>query len=324
MVEGGTFEGDFKDFGCKTYTSVQVQSYDNQCGDESNFSKIRMSFVVESSSKILFETCFDPATMRSVWARHILYNEIELRDTGSSGMPDFSTDNFFEGFDVVTAYTKISQRDAIAEILGSEELANNYVNVQQGNVYLARGHLAPKADFIYKSWQRMSYKYINTAPQWQCFNSGNWNFLENAVRSMVELQQFGPYAEIYTGTFGIMELPDINNNLQEIWLSGNQENQRVPVPKYFWKIIYEPETQLGVVLIGVNNPHLAPEEVTSHKICPEISDHPLILELSDPESITKGVCYACSVPDAQKVITDFPDLEVSGILKRGKASSEQL
>ena len=85
--------------------------------------------------------------------------------------------------------------------------------------------------------QRSTYKYINTAPQWQCFNSGNWNFLENAVRSMVELQQFGPYAEIYTGTFGIMELPDINNNLQEIWLSGNQENQRVPVPKYFWKIM---------------------------------------------------------------------------------------
>jgi hypothetical protein len=38
-------------------------------------------------------------------------------------------------------------------LLGSEELANDYVNVASGDVYMARGHLAPRADFIYKSWQ---------------------------------------------------------------------------------------------------------------------------------------------------------------------------
>jgi hypothetical protein len=36
--------------------------------------------------------------------------------------------------------------------VGSETLAAEYVE-QSGDVYMARGHLAPKADFMYTSWQ---------------------------------------------------------------------------------------------------------------------------------------------------------------------------
>ena len=37
-------------------------------------------------------------------------------------------------------------------LVGSEELANQYVE-DSGDVYMARGHLAPKADFMYTTWQ---------------------------------------------------------------------------------------------------------------------------------------------------------------------------
>ena len=43
-------------------------------------------------------------------------------------------------------------RDTIAVLVGSESLAEAYVE-QSGDVYMARGHLAPKADFMYTSWQ---------------------------------------------------------------------------------------------------------------------------------------------------------------------------
>ena len=48
---------------------------------------------------------------------------------------------------------QLGQRDALGEILGSIDLADDYIDVDKGEVYMARGHLAPRADFIYKSWQ---------------------------------------------------------------------------------------------------------------------------------------------------------------------------
>ena len=48
---------------------------------------------------------------------------------------------------------QLGQRDALGEILGSVDLADDYIDVDKGEVYMARGHLAPRADFIYKSWQ---------------------------------------------------------------------------------------------------------------------------------------------------------------------------
>ena len=44
-------------------------------------------------------------------------------------------------------------------LVGSEDLANQYVE-DSGDVYMARGHLAPKADFMYTTWQ-VSWKCKN-------------------------------------------------------------------------------------------------------------------------------------------------------------------
>ena len=42
---------------------------------------------------------------------------------------------------------------------------------------------------------------------------------------------WSPFAVVYTGTHGILELKDINNNPTEIWLSGDDTEKRLPVPK---------------------------------------------------------------------------------------------
>lgn len=44
------------------------------------------------------------------------------------------------------------QRQTIALLVGSEELADTYVE-DSGDVYMARGHFAPKADFMFTTWQ---------------------------------------------------------------------------------------------------------------------------------------------------------------------------
>ena len=44
------------------------------------------------------------------------------------------------------------QRQTIALLVGSEELADTYVE-DSGDIYMARGHFAPKADFMFTTWQ---------------------------------------------------------------------------------------------------------------------------------------------------------------------------
>ena len=39
-------------------------------------------------------------------------------------------------------------------------------------------------------------------------------------------------------------------------------DRRLPVPRYYWKILFSPSQKAGVAVVGVNNPHL--KVVTSH------------------------------------------------------------
>lgn len=84
----------------------------------------------------------------------------------------------------------------VGQILGSSTLGTNYI--KDIDYYLARGHLAARADFVYSTHQRATFWYINTAPQWQTFNSGNWKVLEDNLReygniintSLVQFRRF--------------------------------------------------------------------------------------------------------------------------------------
>jgi DNA/RNA non-specific endonuclease len=76
--------------------------------------------------------------------------------------------------------TKATQRVTVGQILGSSTLGSNYI--KDIDYYLARGHLAARSDFVYSTHQRATFWFINTAPQWQTFNSGNWKVLEDNLR----------------------------------------------------------------------------------------------------------------------------------------------
>lgn len=71
-----------------------------------------------------------------------------------------------------------SQREVLKQRIG-ETQANRALALS----YLSRGHLSPDADFLLGTWQDLSYFYINTAPQWQTINAGNWLRLENLIRN---------------------------------------------------------------------------------------------------------------------------------------------
>jgi DNA/RNA non-specific endonuclease len=65
-----------------------------------------------------------------------------------------------EGLDIYQAYTRDDQTAIIADIVGSLDLAMQYVNQSfDSSFYLARGHLAAKADYVYGAHQRSTFWY---------------------------------------------------------------------------------------------------------------------------------------------------------------------
>ena len=65
-------------------------------------------------------------------------------------------------------------------------------------------------------------------------------------------------------------------------------------------------------------------EIDSVKICNPIKDHFLIQDLSKPDDIVKGVTFACSVEDAKKIITEIPDLDITGLITNSATSAKTI
>lgn len=88
----------------------------------------------------------------------------------------FPAGSFFPGVTggINSHYTQVNQKVAIANIVGQAQ-ADRYITSTQ---FLSRGHLAAMTDFVFATGQRASFFFINCAPQWQPFNAGNWNWLE--------------------------------------------------------------------------------------------------------------------------------------------------
>lgn len=119
--------------------------------------------------------------------------------------------------------------------------------------------------------------------------------------------------DVYTGVHGQMSLRDDNNNLAPLSMYVTSEKRAFPVPKYFWKIIYDPKTKLGAAFVGVNDPYLL--QITHDLfLCDDISSQFNWINWK-PTSIPAGVSYACEIDDLRQSIDTIPKLDVVGIFK---------
>jgi endonuclease G, mitochondrial len=94
----------------------------------------------------------------------------------------------------------------------------------QGSGY-DRGHLCPAGDMkLNPTSMSESFYLSNMSPQDKDFNAGIWNTLEDRVRKWALT-----FERIYVVTGGVL-----TSNKGKIGLNG------VSIPKYFYKIIYDP------------------------------------------------------------------------------------
>ncbi len=97
---------------------------------------------------------------------------------------------------------------------------------------------------------------------------------------------------IITGTHEVATLPDKNGIQREIYLHQNKNNQTMlPVPRFYWKIVYDKLTKTGQVVIGINNPYL--ESIPKrYFLCKNICRRVEWLKLKKND-IKHGYIYCC-------------------------------
>lgn len=254
--------------------------------------------------------CYDETHQTTPYVEHTI-NAASIHNKHGVPRKKFTSGDFFGGRSVDEFYKRARQIETLSRILGKD--ASIYVTAKN---YLSRGHLVAKADLIFSGPQRSTFHFVNVVPQWQSFNSGNWSRIEDDVREFAH--DNNTTLLCWTGTWGICTLPDNNGIQRELYLiNDEQNNNAIPVPRLFYRIVIDAESRKGIALVGVNNPYLTDEEVrTGEYVIAEDVSHNINWIKWDKESIEKGYCYACSVPNFVAVVNDLPrkDLKTTGIL----------
>ncbi|CRK98271.1 CLUMA_CG011633, isoform A [Clunio marinus] len=292
----------FIQFSCKSYPVHVARESGARCYNNGYI--VKHGFDVGNRFLNVYDSCHDKVREENYYS---YYQLTPANDGYQAGFPrpNFITGGFFGGKNVDSLYTRYNQRNTIAGILGSYDLALQYIE-ETSDVYMSRGHLAAKADFIFGNQHRATFYFTNVAPQWQKFNALNWVAVEDGSRILAADRNIN--LDVYTGTFGTATLRDIYGNPQPLYFYVNGSTRQIPVPKLFYRILINKADNSGVVLIGVNNPHLTLEEIKKdYIICTDVSSQINYINWQK-DNIERGYSYACTVNDFVKAV---PHVSVS-------------
>lgn len=291
---------------CQSYPYHTAELTGKSC-DNDNI-EIVSGFTVKNKFLKQFTVCHDEDSMDTIWTHFKMSSHIKGYQKNFP-RPSFSEGIFYNATKkkINDLYSRTQQQKTFQFLLGAE--GGNLIE-SNSDYYLARGHLVAKADFVYGIQHRSTFYYVNTAPQWQTFNGGNWNDLEANVRKYAGLKNMD--LDVYTGTYGVSTLPDENNEQQELYLLAEGDVRGIAIPKYFWKVVHDPVSKKGIAFIGANNPYQFDEEndVFCDNICDEIS-----WVTWKPDDIVLGYGFCCEVDDFRKTVGYFPKFTVTGLLK---------
>lgn len=199
----------------------------------------------------------------------------------------FKKDDVFATVPADAAYSRANQ----ALVLGDRVSPDRY---------LARGHLAPRADYVFGAQQTATFHYANAAPQWQRFNAGNWAALESAARKLAAGRPAG--LTVYTGTHEVYRAAG-----RPVYLSKDRAGRpAIPVPLLFWKVVHDEAAGSAVAFVGLNDPDGAgrrgnpAEKACGTDVCARVR---WVEFKADADS---GLMYCCAVNDLRKTIRTVP------------------
>lgn len=113
---------------------------------------------------------------------------------------------------------------------------------------------------------------------------------------------------IVTGTHEILKLNDRHGKLRNIYM---QPQEKLPVPKYFWKIVYSYQTNNGIAFVLLNNPYA--NRRYEDEFCNDICDRTNWMG-PNWRNISRGYIWCCQVEEFLTIVPSVPYFRVDGIL----------
>ncbi|XP_063892698.1 uncharacterized protein LOC110377300 [Helicoverpa armigera] len=308
LVSGAGWLNGNRAFGqltCSTHSHHEAQGTNTRCWN--NNLVIRVGFIVNNVFYPLYWSCFNQARMEVIYVWYDQTRENAVHQTGVD-RPSWLAGSFFPGVAVNTMYTQANQRTVLTRYVGAQ-LADRYLTSHQ---FLARGHLAAKSDYVFATGQRATFYFINAAPQWQPFNAGNWNWLEQNLRARIGAAGYNTV--IYTGTFGVTQLRDQNNRFVDIYLVP--ERNQIPVPLYYYKVVYDASRRIGTAFVSINNPYYTLAEARARQFCTDRcrNNNAFNWLRWQPDRIDIGYSFCCTIDDFRRTVPHLPAFTTNGLL----------
>ncbi|XP_066942147.1 uncharacterized protein [Macrobrachium rosenbergii] len=305
-----------KDLSCSKKAKESIRKDAGKCGEEGTGVLEIIGFEIANLDRFyeVIDICYDERLETNLYSKHILHGRSIAAKDVDPKRPPFKAAKGFFNISISKSYSVKEQKRLMEDILESNDLASTVIDYSK-QYYFAKGHMAPDADFVTEAEQDATYYYINAVPQWQAFNNGNWKYLEFATRDLAS--QLGTDLTIYSGSWGTLEMDDVNGNPVEVYLGLSSKEKVVPAPALTWKVIHEEATNRAIGIVGVNNPHLTSIPALLCKdICPDV---PWIT--FDVTDLGHGYTYCCSVSDLRNSIPHIPDLGPVCLLDSKNSSS---
>ncbi|XP_075982133.1 salivary endonuclease-like [Anticarsia gemmatalis] len=314
--EGGeTFSNDdwlttraqFSEFKCLFPPNYSSKRTNRTCYNNNTI--IEVGYIVQNQFYPVYESCFNEGGLNAIYSTYTQkpYNAFYQTRVDR---PFFIANDNYRYVPVETLFSPRGQKAAVAELVG--HMIDTYVTKTE---FLSRGHLAAKTDFVFAFGERATFHYVNCAPQWTGFNGGNWNTLEVDLRNHVHAAGYSVI--VYTGTYGVSQLFNQFGRRVDLYLSNDENNNPViPVPQYFYKVVYDPVSKCGIAYIGINNPYLSAAEAQSMFFCENLwKNRASFPWLSwHPDNAHEGYAFCCSIPDFRETVPHLPEFEVNCVL----------
>ncbi|XP_059046713.1 uncharacterized protein LOC131842199 [Achroia grisella] len=270
---------------------------------------VEVGYRIQNEFYPVYESCFNEASLNAVYSKYTqkAYN---ANYQTKVERPFFIANDNYGFVPVESLFSPRGQKAAVAQLVGP--MIDMYVTK---NEFLSRGHLAAKTDFVFAFGERATFHYVNCAPQWTGFNGGNWNTLEVDLRNHMHVAEYDTV--VYTGTFGVTQLLNQFGRRVDIFLYTDVNNNPViPVPQYFYKVVYEPGTKRGIAFVGINNPYYTLAEARKLFFCADICRGSRYFAWLSwhPDNPNEGYTFCCTVPDFRQTVHQLPVFEVTGLL----------